>query len=255
MMEVADKLATYPSLVERHVFITGGATGIGAAMTRAFCHQGAKVSFLDIDQRAGRSLAEELGSAARFSHVDVTDVTALRDNIRLIQEDRGPVDVLINNVANDARHDWSDVSPDFWDQMMNVNLRAAFFAIQAVAGGMVERRSGSIINYGSIAWKVSHPDMPVYTTAKAAIHGLTKSFVKKLGIHGVRINSILPGWVLTEKQLRENYGEDGDLVLERNQPLVGKILPKDLANMALFLAADDSNKCTGQEFTVDGGWF
>lgn len=248
--------ASYPSLENLRVFVTGGATGIGAAIVRAFVAQGAHVGFVDIAATAGQALENELQSQSPiwFSSVDVTDIQALRDAIRDFGDHFGQVDVLINNVANDTRHDWRDVSPEDWERAMAVNLSPAFFAIQAVAKGMIDRKSGSIINFSSISWKVKQDNMPAYTTAKSAVHGLTRSFVKPLGLAGVRINTITPGWVMTERQITEHYNDEGAAFLEANQPLAGKIMPEDVASMALFLAAHDSAMCTGQEFTIDGGW-
>ncbi|MFY0682664.1 MAG: SDR family oxidoreductase [Thalassovita sp.] len=242
------RFASYPSLRGASVFITGGATGIGAAMVRGFCRQGARVGFVDLATEPGEALAADTGAA--FICADVTDIAALQAAIA----DFGTVDVLVNNVANDARHDWREVTPQDWDQSFAVNLRPAFFAIQAVAPQMIERKSGSIINFGSISWKARLPTAPSYTTAKSAVHGLTRSFVETLGPHHVRINTLMPGWVLTERQRREHFDAAGQAFLTNNQPLAGEIAPEDAAAMALFLAAEDSAMCTGQEFTLDGGW-
>ncbi len=240
--------ATFPSLAGKRVFVTGGATGIGAAVVRAFVQQGALVGFVDIAEREGTDVAQTTG--AEFHQVDVTDTAALKSAIA----DFGTVDVLVNNVANDTRHDWRMVTQDSWDATLAVNLRPAFFAIQAVADGMMARGQGSIINFGSISWKVKFGSLPGYTTAKSAIHGITKSFVTELGAHGVRINTVLPGWVMTERQKQEHWSEEGAKMLATNQPLRGEIQPQDAAALVLFLAADDSRMCTGQEFTIDGGW-
>jgi NAD(P)-dependent dehydrogenase (short-subunit alcohol dehydrogenase family) len=248
--------ANYPSLKGLRVFVTGGATGIGAAIVRAFAGQGATIGFVDIADTAGQALATELSSQSKtwFKAVDVTDVPALQQAIHDFDEQFGTVDILVNNVANDARHDWRDVSPESWQRSLSVNLNPAFFAIQAVAEGMISQKSGSIINFSSISWKVKQDNMPAYTTAKSAIHGLTRSFVKPLGSAGVRINTVTPGWVMTEKQVTEHYDEAGVTFLKNNQPLAGTIMPEDAAAMVLFLAAYDSAMCTGQEFTIDGGW-
>ncbi len=245
--------AKYPSLENARVFITGGATGIGAAMVRAFVDQGAQVGFIDIAEDAGQMLAAALPKTW-FRVVDVTNTDALRAAVHAFIADRGGVDVLINNVANDTRHDWRDVTESSWDQTMAINLRPAFFAIQAVADHMIAQKSGSVINFGSISWKAKHDGMPGYTTAKAALHGLTRSFVKPLGIAHVRINTITPGWVMTDRQMSDHFDSQGAQMLAQNQPLAGRIQPQDAAALALFLAADDSAMCTGQEFTIDGGW-
>ncbi|MDU9005091.1 SDR family NAD(P)-dependent oxidoreductase [Sedimentitalea todarodis] len=240
--------ARYPSLVGKRAFVTGGATGIGAAIVRSLCLQNTAVGFVDIDQEHGNALARETGAA--FVHVDVTDVVALQNAIRAF----GVVDILVNNVANDTRHDWRAVTPSDWDARFAVNLRPSFFAIQTVADGMIARAQGAIINIGSISWKVKHGGMPGYTTAKSATHGLTRSFVDVLGAAGVRVNTVMPGWVMTERQKREHFDEDGAAQLADKQPLSGMITPQDVAALVAFLAADDSAMCTGQEFTIDGGW-
>ena len=249
------EFATYPSLSGKVVFVTGGASGIGAEIVRGFVRQGCAVGFIDINESAGAALCAELSAGAVwFRAVDVTDVAALQQAIRDFAGAQGRIDVLVNNVANDTRHDWRGVTPEAWDRTMDVNLRPAFFAIQAVAPGMIAQGAGAVINFGSIAWKVGHDGMPAYTTAKAAIHGLTKSFVRHLGPAGVRINTVLPGWVLTERQLAEHFDAAGAEMLRQNQPLKGTIAPEDAAALVMFLASDDSRMCTGQEFTVDGGW-
>ena len=240
--------AHYPSLKGLRVFVTGGATGIGAAIVSAFAAQGALVAFADIDADSGVKLAKETGAA--FYEVDVVNADTLQNAISAF----GAVDILVNNVANDTRHNWRDVTPEGWDKGIAVNLRPAFFAIQACAVGMIERRRGSIVNIGSISWKAKHGGMPVYTTAKSATHGLTRSFVEELGAAGVRINTVLPGWVMTDRQLALHMDAAGAEYLAAHQPLHGKISPEDVASMVLFLGSDDSAMCTGQEFLIDGGW-
>ncbi|UWQ17231.1 SDR family NAD(P)-dependent oxidoreductase [Jannaschia sp. M317] len=246
------RYATYPSLDGTRAFVTGGATGIGAAIVRMLAGQGVAVGFVDLATEAGEALAADL-PGAWFRRVDVTDTSALRAAIGDFA-DAGPIDTLVNNVANDTRHDWREVTPDQWDRVLAVNLRPAFFAIQAVAPGMIDRRRGSVINYGSISWKAKLPSMPAYTSAKAAIHGLTRSFVEPLGAAGARINTVVPGWVMTDRQKTLHYDAAGAEMLAAKQPLAGQIQPEDAAALTTFLAADDSAMCTGQEFTIDGGW-
>ena len=249
--------AHYPSLHGLNAFVTGGATGIGAAIVSAYAAQGVRVGFVDINESAGTALSkrlEEQGAEVWFRAVDVTETRELQSTIKMFSESGGPVDLLVNNVANDTRHAWSDVTPEMWEKSLAVNLNPVFFAIQTVAAGMMERQRGSIINFGSISWKAKHGGMPAYTTAKAAIHGLTRSFVREFGAHGVRINTVLPGWVLTDRQLTEHFGDDGKSILDQNQPLRGTISERDVAALVMFLSADDSSMCTGQEFTLDGGW-
>lgn len=249
--------AAYPSLKGKCAFVTGGATGIGAAMVQAYADQGVTVGFIDIAEQQGQQLCQQItetGGTAWFRRVDVTDIAALQTAIAEFSDAVGPVDILVNNVANDTRHAMQDLTPEGWNQSFDVNLRPAFFAIQAVAETMIARKQGSIVNFGSISWKAKVDSMPAYTTAKAALHGLTRSFVKPLGAAGVRINTVLPGWVMTDRQIALHLDAEGEVFLQANQPLAGRITPEDAAAMALFLSADDSAMCTGQEFSVDGGW-
>lgn len=249
--------ATYPSLAGRPVVISGGASGIGAAMVRAFAVQGAKVGFLDLAADAGTALAEELragGADVRFARCDVTDIEALRTAIAGFAASHGPARVLVNNAAHDQRHNWAEVTPAYWDERMAVNLKHFFFAIQAVAPGMAQAGGGSIINFGSISWMIMTPAIPIYETAKAAVHGLTRAMARELGRSAIRVNSLVPGAVITPRQL-ELWIKPGDLEkIEAQQALSGHVSPEDCARMALFLAADDSAMISGQQFLVDGGW-
>ncbi len=249
--------ARYPSLAARTVFITGGATGIGASFVEHFAVQGARVAFCDIDASAGEALADALGDAREkplFLACDVTDIDALRSAIADAQSAFGPIAALVNNAANDVRHALADVTPASFDTGIAVNLRHQFFAAQAVVEDMKRAGGGSIINLGSISWMLKQGGMPVYLTAKAAIQGLTRALARDLGPFGIRVNSLVPGWVLTEKQRRLWLDEAGKRALKEGQCLDGELMPEDLARMALFLAADDSRMITGQDFIVDGGW-
>ena len=249
--------ARYPSLVGRTVFITGGATGIGASFVEHFARQGARVAFCDIDASAGEALADALGDAREkplFLACDVTDIDALRGAIADAQNALGPIAVLVNNAANDVRHALADVTPASFDAGIAVNLRHQFFAAQAVVEDMKRAGGGSIINLGSISWMLKQGGMPVYLTSKAAIQGLTHALARDLGAFGIRVNTLVPGWVLTEKQRRLWLDVAGIRALKEGQCLDGELMPEDLARMALFLAADDSRMVTAQEFIVDGGW-
>jgi D-xylose 1-dehydrogenase len=241
--------AIYPSLKARAIFITGGATGIGAELVRAFVAQGAVVSFCDILGEAGRALADELGSAARYSHIDVTDVTALQSAIAA--HDR--IDVMINNVANDTRHSPEDVTPESWRRSMAINLDAAFFAAQAVIPLMQSAGGGSIINFSSINALLGPADMPGYVTAKAGLLGLTKALARQYGVDKIRVNAILPGWVVTERQLDKWLTPKAEAEWTKLVAIKERILPSDVANLALFLADDGSAKITGQQFIIDAG--
>ncbi|MGV8954740.1 MAG: SDR family NAD(P)-dependent oxidoreductase [Cypionkella sp.] len=249
--------ATYPSLAGTPVIISGGASGIGESLVRNFAAQGARVGFVDIAVDVGNSLATELtatGQAVKFTPCDVTDIAAYQAAIAGFAAAHGDALVLVNNAAHDQRHDWSEVTPDYWDDRIAVNLKHQFFAIQAVAPGMIKAGRGSIINTGSISWMVMTPRIPVYETAKAAIHGLTRSMARELGKSGIRVNSLVPGWVMTERQLTHWLDAAGEKALDEAQPLAGRVYPDDVARMALFLAADDSAMISAQQFLVDGGW-
>ncbi len=250
-------VATYPSLAGRTVFVSGGASGIGEAIVRAFAGQGARIGFVDIMEGAGTKLAEELsgeGAEVVFVPCDLTDIAALKAAVAHVAAELGAVTVLVNNAANDTRHDWRNETPESFDARIAVNLRHFFFAIQAVAPGMIEAGGGSIVNFGSISWMVGSRDLPVYMTAKAGIHGMSRSFARELGPHRIRVNTVLPGWVMTERQLKLWVNEETDKLLAERQCLPDRLQPDDLARMVLFLASDDSRMCTAQDFIVDGGW-
>jgi len=249
--------AVYPSLSDVPVLVSGGASGIGEAVVRAFADQGARIGFVDIAEAEGKALAEELGEDGGeliFERCDVTDVPAFKQAIAGIEARHGKSLVLVNNAASDDRHAWHDVSHDYWDDRIQVNLRHMFFAIQAVAPGMIAAGKGSIINFGSIGWMVGSPGYPIYATAKAAVHGLTRSFARELGGHGVRVNTVVPGWVMTKRQRELWVDEEGERLIEQQQCLAGRVQPDDIARMVLFLASDDSSMCSAQNFIVDGGW-
>ncbi len=249
--------ARYPSLTGRTVLVTGGATGIGASLVRAFATQGARVGFIDIDVAAGRALGAELGKAPTapiFCHADLTDTAALRAGIDQIRTALGPVTVLLNNAANDSRHQVEATTPESWDASIAVNLKHQFFAAQAVAPDMKAAGGGSIINFGSVCWMLKQKGLPVYSTAKAAVQGLTRSLAREFGAFNIRVNTIVPGWVMTERQLKLWVDDAGRAEIARGQCINQPLKPEHIASMALFLASDDSSMCTAQDFVVDGGW-
>lgn len=250
--------AHYPSLKDKPVFITGGGSGIGAAITECFLAQGSRVAFVDIDEDVSRKLCAELkvryGREALFLKCDIRDIAALRQAIAEAASEVGLFNVLVNNAANDMRHNWREVEPDYWDDRMAINLRPFFFTIQAIAPMMQKLGGGSIVNFGSISWKIASGNLPAYVSAKAAVHGLTRGMARELGQTNIRVNTVLPGWVMTERQLKLWLDAEGQARIDRSQCLKGRIMPVDLARMVLFLASEDARMCSAQEFTVDGGW-
>ncbi|WP_323121498.1 SDR family NAD(P)-dependent oxidoreductase [Burkholderia alba] len=251
------RYARYPSLADRTVLITGGATGIGASFVEHFARQGARVAFVDLDAASGAALAAQLGDARHppsFAACDLTDIDALRRTIDALRARTGAFAVLVNNAANDRRHAIGDVTPESFDAGIAVNLRHQFFAAQAVIDDMKQLGGGSIINLGSISWMLKNGGYPVYVTSKAAVQGLTRGLARDLGPFGIRVNTLAPGWVMTDKQRRLWLDDAGRAAIKAGQCLDAELLPADLARMALFLAADDSRMITAQDVVVDGGW-
>ncbi len=248
--------ARYPSLKDTVVFVSGGASGIGEEIVRAFAEQGSRIGFVDIDAERGGALADELaeaGTAVHFEACDLRDIDALKAAFAALQEAIGPATVLVNNAARDDRHGWEDVTPEYYDERIATNIRHMFFATQAVAPGMIAAGKGSIINMGSNSWWESAGGMPAYTTAKAAVHGMTRSFARDLGRHRIRVNTIVPGWIMTERQ-KELWATPEALERHReNQCLPDLIEPVYVARMVLFLASDDAAMCTANNYMVEAG--
>lgn len=248
----------HPSLEGKVVLISGGGSGIGAAHVRAFCAQGARVAFFDIDREASETLAARLSGAGEggplFIEADLSDVAALRAGIEEVRSGLGDVDVLVNNAANDTRHALADVDEPYFDDRIAVNLRHLVFAAQAVAPGMKAKGGGVIINTGSITWRAGFGGLPLYAMAKAGIEGLTRALARDLGPDRIRVNCIVPGWVMTERQLTHWVGDAERETIRQMQCLPDPVMPEDIAHMATWLASDDSRMCTGQAFVVDGGW-
>lgn len=252
-----NRFAAYPSLAGKSVTITGGASGIGASIVGHFARQGTKTGFIDIDEKAGNALATNLageGHSVSFAQADLTDIAALTRALAALESTNGPTQILVNNAGHDDRHDLEDVTPAYFDERIAVNLRHQFFAAQAVAPAMKRERKGAIINLGSTSWRLKVPGMPIYLAAKAAIEGLTRALARDLGAHNIRVNCVVPGWVMTERQLAKWVTAEGEAEIMRSQCLPEKIMPDDVARMVLFLAADDSRLITAQNFVVDGGW-
>jgi NAD(P)-dependent dehydrogenase (short-subunit alcohol dehydrogenase family) len=254
---MSEAFAIYPSLRDRIVFVTGGASGIGASEVTHFAAQGAKVAFVDINDDAAASLTATLRKAGHpepfYQNCDLRDIPSVQKAIHTAAEKLGPITVLVNNGANDQRHKWQDVTVEYWDERLAVNLRHQFFALQAVAPMMKAAGGGSIINFGSISWHTNHGEMPAYTTSKAAVEGLTKGMAKDLGPDKIRVNTVIPGWVMTQRQIDLWLTPDAEVNLMKAQCLKEKIYPPDLARMVLWLASDDSRMCTAQMWVVDGG--
>jgi NAD(P)-dependent dehydrogenase (short-subunit alcohol dehydrogenase family) len=252
----ARAFATYPSLRDAAIVVTGGASGIGMEIVRAFAGQHSRVGFLDLDVEHGEALAAELGGAGarvRFEACDLRDIAALRQAIASLEAAHGPASVLVNNAARDDRHRWQDVTPEFYDERIATNLRHMFFAIQAVAPGMIAAGGGSIINLGSDSWWRAGGGFPAYTTAKAAVHGLTRGMARDLGPHRIRVNTLVPGWTMTERQKRLWVTPEKMAAQLAAQCLPDPIEPIYVARMALFLASDDSAMCTANNYMVEAG--
>ncbi|EQB16846.1 SDR family NAD(P)-dependent oxidoreductase [Novosphingobium lindaniclasticum] len=248
--------AIYPSLAGKRVFVSGGASGIGEGLVEAFVAQGARVSFCDIAEDAGLAVASRLSQAEHpplFQKCDLRDIGAVTDMMKGFEERLGGMDVILNNAANDDRHAVEDVTVDYWDERMAVNLRHQFFVAQAAVPAMRRAGGGTILNFGSISWHLGLPDLTLYQTAKAAIEGLTRSLARELGRAGIRVNTIVPGNVKTKRQERW-YSPEGEAEILKSQCLDSRIMPADVAALALFLASDDARMCTGHNYFIDAGW-
>ena len=250
--------AIYPSLKGRIVFVTGGGSGIGESIVEHFCAQDARVTFVDILEEASLALVERIRghghSAPRFIRCDLRDIELLRDAIALVGREDGPIKALVNNAGNDDRHPIDAVTIEYWNERLEVNLSHQFFAAQAVRPQMRNSGGGAIVNLGSISWMQGEADSIAYVTAKAAVNGLTRGLARELGPENIRVNCIVPGWVMTERQLKLWVTPEGERQIDDRQCLKGRVYPPDIARMALWLAADDSQMCSSQNFIVDAGW-
>ena len=247
------EFARYPSLEGKSVIVTGGASGIGAATVAAFAAQGAKVGFLDRDAESAAALKDSTDGTVDYELCDLCDIEALRAGITALAERHGPATVLANNAARDDRHKWQDVTPEYWDERQATNIRHMFFAIQAVAPGMIAAGGGSIVNLGSNSWWEAQGGFPAYTTAKSAVHGLTRTMARDLGEHRIRVNTVVPGWIMTERQ-KELWATPEALEKHiQRQCLPDLIEPVYVARMVVFLASDDASACTANNFFVEAG--
>jgi D-xylose 1-dehydrogenase len=249
--------ASYPSLKDRAVFISGGGSGIGASIVEHFAAQGAKVGFVDIDEAASKALGAKIAAAGHpeplFARCDVRDIPAYQAAITGMAARLGPFTVLINNAARDDRHSLEEVTPAYWDERIAVNLRHQFFAIQAIAPGMKKAGGGAIVNFSSVSYHTMTADLAVYQAAKAAVIGMTRGLARDLGPDKIRLNTITPGWIMTQRQIDLWLTPEAEAGLMQAQCLKEKLYPPDIARMALWLAADDSRLLTAQNFVVDGG--
>jgi NAD(P)-dependent dehydrogenase (short-subunit alcohol dehydrogenase family) len=249
--------AIYPDLENRSVLVTGGGSGIGEAIVRAFARQKAKVGFLDIKEEASKKLAGELqegGASVRFEPCDVTDIAALRAGIQRLRHAHGPITILVNNAAHDERHNTEEVTEAYWDQRIAVNLKHQFFAAQAVLADMKQNGGGSIVNFGSTSWMVGQGGMAAYTASKSAVLGLTRSLARDYGPFNIRVNAIAPGWIMTQRQRELWLTPEAEKELMQRQCLKRKLYPPEIAKVVLFLASEEAGACTNQHYVVDGGW-
>ena len=249
--------AIFPDLSGKVVIVTGGAGGIGEEIARSFVRQGCRVGVLDLDEERGQRLEAELKGGTgslRFVACDLTDVPALKTAIGQLRGLFGPIDILINNAANDQRHETLEVTEDFWDGRIAVNLRHQFFAAQAVLPDMIGKQAGVILNMGSVSWMIGQGGMVAYTACKSAVLGLTRSLARDFGKHGVRVNAIAPGWIMTERQLELWVTPEAEQEIYDRQCLQRKLVPEDIAKFVVFMASEDAGACTNQHYVVDGGW-
>jgi len=248
--------AIYPDLKGKTVLVTGGGSGIGAAIVRRFVAQGAHTAFIDLKVAESEALVSELAGAGTllFEQADLTDIAALRAAIARVRDRLGPIRILINNAAHDQRHPTPEVTPEFWDDRIAVNLKHQFFAAQAVLPDMVAAGAGAIVNFGSTSWMAGQGGMAAYTAAKSGVLGLTRSLARDYGPHNIRVNAIAPGWIMTQRQIDLWLTPEGEEELMRRQCLKRRLMPDEIARATLFFASDEASACTGQHYVVDGGW-
>ena len=248
----------YSDLKDKKVFITGGGSGIGASIVEHFCEQGSNVFFIDINEKSSNKLVSECKnkkfSVPTFINCDLLNIKFLQNTISKIISDNGAIDILVNNAANDERHSIDEVTEEFWNERMNINLRHYFFTVQSVKKTMIENKGGSIINIGSVSWMIGQGGMAAYTAAKSGVVGLTRSFARDLGEFNIRVNSVVPGWVMTERQIEKWLTPESEADMMKKQCLKHKLMPSDIAKTVLFFGSDQSSGCTNQDYIVDKGW-
>ena len=250
-----DNFAIYPSLKNMSVIITGGASGIGESITRAMIKQGAKVGFLDFDEEAATKLLNELGTDNISSQIcDLRDIDQLKNSVQEVSKTLGAIDVLVNNAARDDRHSLESITSEYFDERIATNLKHQLFAAQAVVSDMEKKGGGVIINMGSTSWMIGQGGMPCYTTAKSAIQGLTRGLARDLGSKNIRVNCVVPGWIMTQRQMDMWLTPESEKELMERQCIKRKLIPEDIANFVLFMASNEASACSNQTYIVDGGW-
>jgi len=249
------EMTLYPSLKGKTVLITGGGSGIGEALTRAFIAQGCNVGFLDYDEEVSQRLVDELASdRLHFEYCDLRDIDALKQSVKAVSAALGHINVLVNNAARDDRHTLESVTSEYFDERIATNIKHQLFASQAVVADMEKAGGGSIINMGSTSWMIGQGGMPCYTTAKSAVQGLTRGLARDLGPKHIRVNCVVPGWIMTERQISMWLTEESEKELMQRQCVKRKLIPDDIARFVLFMASDEASACSNQTYIVDGGW-
>jgi NAD(P)-dependent dehydrogenase (short-subunit alcohol dehydrogenase family) len=250
--------AKYFDLKNKKVFITGGGSGIGASIVEHFCEQNSEVYFVDINVKESNKLISDIKNKKfkipTFIECDLLNIKKLQDIISKIISEKGPIDILINSAANDERHNIDDVTEEYWNERMNINLKHYFFTVQSVKKAMIKNKGGVIVNIGSASWMIGQGGMAAYTAAKSGVVGLTRSFARDLGEFNIRVNSVVPGWIMTERQIEKWLTPESEKELMKSQCLKRKLVPADVARAVLFFSSNESSACTNQSYIVDGGW-
>ena len=248
----------YYDLENKRVFITGGGSGIGASIVEHFCEQKAEVYFIDINEDESNKLISECKnknfSVPNFINCDLLNIKELQSTISKIISEKGPIEILINNAANDERHKIEDVTEEFWNDRMNINLRHYFFTVQSVREAMIKNNGGVIVNIGSASWMIGQGGMAAYTAAKSGVVGLTRSFARDLGEYNIRVNSVVPGWTITQRQLEKWLTPESEAEMMKKQCIKKRLMPSDIAKAVLFFSSNQSSGCTNQSYVVDNGW-
>ena len=247
----------YYDLENKRVFITGGGSGIGASIVEHFCEQKAEVYFIDINEDESNKLISECKNknfyAPNFIKCDLLNIKELQSTISKIISEKGPIEILINNAANDERHKIEDVTEEFWNDRMNVNLRHYFFTVQSVREAMIKNNGGVIVNIGSASWMIGQGGMAAYTAAKSGVVGLTRSFARDLGEYNIRVNSVVPGWTITQRQREKWLTPESETEMMKKQCIKKRLMPSDIAKAVLFFSSNQSSGCTNQSYVVDNG--